>query len=149
MNTYFTAALAPSTRSTYRSGLNRYLDFCKCTYAIPFPLVKIALQLFVTSIAGHVKFSTIKVYRCGIQYQGIVLGFSKKISSMPKLYYIMCGIRRSHPNNVTRRLPITPLHLREMVKYTNNCLFSHNDKFDTSSIFWVITCVRIYLSIKE
>ena len=128
MNFYFEAALAPSTRSSYRSGLNRYILFCKRTYATPFPLAEIVLQLFVTSIANYVKFSTIKVYLCGIQYQSIVCGYSEKICAMPKLHYVMRGIRRSHPNNIIRRLPITPSHLREMIQFINESLFSDHDK---------------------
>ena len=107
MNFYFNAALAPSTRVTYRSSLNRYQKFCTQIHVPCFPLVELVLQLFVTSLAGNVKFSTIKVYLCGIQYQSIGCGYSENIFSMAKLFYVICGIRRSHPNNVIQRLPIT------------------------------------------
>ena len=78
MNRYFEYALAPSTRSTYRSGLNSYSVFCKQLRVSRFPLQEINLQLFVTSLAARVKYSTIKVYLSGIQYQSITLGFDKK-----------------------------------------------------------------------
>ena len=128
MNFYFEAALAPNTRASYRSGLNRYIKFCRQTSALPFPLIQIVLQLFVTSLARQLKYVTIKVYLCGIQYESIILGHPEQISSMPKLHYVMRGIRRSHPSNSVQRLPITPSHLRDMVNFVHNCLFSDHDK---------------------
>ena len=128
MNRYFEYALAPSTRSTYRSGLNSYSVFCKQLRASRFPLQEINLQLFVTSLATRVKYSTIKVYLSGIQYQSITLGFDTKISDMGKLYYVLRGIWRLQCNGSCQRLPITPQHLRDMITFIENSLFTSYDK---------------------
>ena len=128
MNMYFQVSLAPNTRVTYRSGLNAYRTFCKQLSTHIFPISEINLQLFVMSLASRVKFNTVKVYLCGIQYESIVRGYTNKISSMSKLHYVMRGIRRMHPNSSLQRLPITPTHLREMINFIQTSSFSNHDK---------------------
>ena len=81
------------------------------------------------SLAARVKFSTIKVYLCGVQYESLIHGFYTKISSMCKLYYVLRGIRRLHPHfGSKQRLPITPSHLRDMNSFLQKSLFSNYDK---------------------
>ena len=129
MNLYLQSALSPSTRHTYCSGFKVYYTFCKQISQRTFPLKESILQLFVTSLAGRLKYSSIKVYLCGIQYQSIICGFQEKIATMGKLYYVMRGIRRVHSTGcVKQRLPITPSHLRDMISFVQNSLFSNYDK---------------------
>ena len=129
MNLYLQSALSPSTRHTYCSGFKAYYTFCKQISQRTFPLKESILQLFVTSLAGRLKYSSIKVYLCGIQYQSIICGFQEKIAPMGKLYYVMRGIRRVHSTGrVKQRLPITPSHLRDMISFVQNSLFSNYDK---------------------
>lgn len=130
MNQFFLLALAPTTRSTYRSGLRSYKLFCLQLSLVLFPLSELNLQLFVTSSASRVSYSTIKVYLCGIQYESIIRGYPEKISSMVKLYYVLRGIRRTQGSKWTKqkRLPITPSHLRSMLYYIHNSKFSSHDK---------------------
>ena len=95
MQQFFLAGLSPNTRSSYRSGLKSYLIFCKQISCEPFPVLESTLQLFVTSLAKRVAYSTIKVYLCGVQYENLVCGFNNKISQKPRLYYVLRGIRRT------------------------------------------------------
>lgn len=128
LNYYLSKAISGSTRNTYRSGLVAYHRFC-CQLKIKmFPLQEYYLQLFVTSLAGKVKYSTIKTYLCGVQYESTISGFNDKIFSMSRLYYTIRGIRRSHPDDHRIRLPIKPKHLKLMLNYIHSSLFSEHDK---------------------
>ncbi|XP_057310593.1 uncharacterized protein LOC130648557 [Hydractinia symbiolongicarpus] len=128
MNYLFDAALSPNTRLTYRSGLSSYRMFCHHASIRMFPLIESHLQLYVTFMSTRVKYATIKVYLCGIQYQSLICGFSEKIFDMGKLYYVMRGIRRTENVVSRQRLPITPSHLHEMLRFINNSCFSFCDK---------------------
>ncbi|XP_057316866.1 uncharacterized protein LOC130657895 [Hydractinia symbiolongicarpus] len=125
---YFTAAPAPNTRRTYLSGHRSYVRFCKSLHIAPYPAVERTLQLYVTFQARHVTYNTIKVYLSAIQYQSVVLGFSTQIYTMRRLYYVVGGIRRSHPHQRLRRLPITPVHLRDMLRFVGQSGFKPIDK---------------------
>ena len=130
MNTFFMAALAPTTRATYRSGLKAYRLFCGQMGFPLFPLEQYILQLFVTALALRLSFATIKVYLSGIQYESRILGFHESISSMNKLFYVLRGIKRTQGSKWLRkkRKPITPVHLRHMLDFIHNSLFTAHDK---------------------
>lgn len=128
MNNFLDAALSPNTRLTYRAGLKSYRMFCNQFRFPMFPLVQLRLQLYVTFMSARVKYSTIKVYLCGIQYQSSVSGFREKISDMGILFYVLRGIRRTE-NTITRqRAPITPSHLQEMLTFIYKSRFTPSDK---------------------
>lgn len=130
MNQLFLSALAPNTRSTYRSGLRAYKIFCSQLSLPLFPLNQFHLQLFVTSLSKRVSYATMKVYLCGIQYESLIRGFSQKISHMVKLCYVLRGIRRTQGSKwiKNKRLPITPSNLRSMLLFIKNSHFSFHDK---------------------
>ena len=130
MNRYFLAALAPSTRRSYRSGLKSYKKFCQAVSVPYFPLVEQNLQLFVTSLAKRVSYATIKVYLCGVQYESLVLGFNSNISGMHKLYYVLRGVRRIQGPHwkKNKRLPITLSHLKTMLIFVYESSFCQHDK---------------------
>ena len=84
----------------------------------------------MTSLAKRVAYSTIKVYLCGVQYENLVCGFNNKISQMPRLYYVLRGIRRTQGSSwlKKKRLPITPGHLKTMLQFIRESLFCEHDK---------------------
>ena len=93
-----------------------------------FPLEEHTLQLYVCSVADKLKYSSIKVYLCGVQYESVVRGYKNRMVNMSRLYYVLRGIRKSHPSNVIRRKPITIQHLHHMIKFINNSQFRRRDK---------------------
>ncbi|XP_057308088.1 uncharacterized protein LOC130645976 [Hydractinia symbiolongicarpus] len=147
MNRYLISALSPNARSTYLSGIRSFQRFCNEISAPMFPLKELTLQLFVTFLAGRVKFSTIKVYLCGIQYQSNFCGYNEKLVSMHKLFYVLRGIRRCHPPVVSRRLPITPAHLHEMLTYIDHTQFSPHDKALWKCI--ILVAFFVFLRVSE
>lgn len=125
---YLKSSISTNTRATYRSGYLSFKIFCEATSVPTFPLTESTLQLFVTYLARRVKFATIKVYLCGVQYESVIRGFNTKIAHMGRLYYVLRGIRRCHPNSASQRLPITPADLRKMIMFIKNSMFSNHDK---------------------
>ena len=104
MNLFFLSALAPTTQSTYRSGLRAYRMFCGQMGLPMFPLRRFNLQLFITAFALQKEsFFILKVYLSGIQYESRILGFKHNISAMPKLYYVLRGIKRTQGSKWGRR----------------------------------------------
>lgn len=95
-----------------------------------FPLRQFNLQLFVTAFAQKVSSSTLKVYLSGIQYESRILGFKHNISAMPKLYYVLRGIKRIQGSKWGRkkRKPITLVHLHTILSFIEKSLFSEHDK---------------------
>ena len=120
-------ALAPSTQSTYATGFRAYQLFCSQVSLPTLPLLESTLQRFVASLTFRIGFKTIKVYLSGIQYWSIMCGDPAHISGMPRLFYLLRGIRRVQ--GVTfrraRRMPITVtqlfiIHYRlQFLQYTN------------------------------
>ena len=88
-------ALAPSTHSTYSTGLRAYQLFCSQVSLPPLPLQESNFQRFVASLVHRVGFKSIKVYLSGIQYWEQMCGDSAHISSMSRLFYLLRGIGAS------------------------------------------------------
>ena len=107
------AALAPSTLATYSSGFRSYRVFCLQIGSSVLPLTELTLQRFVASMANRISYKTIKVYLSGVQFVSIMSGFNTHISSFPRLYYTLRGIRRVQGSHFgrPRRLPISVAQL--------------------------------------
>ena len=110
--------LADSTQRTYRSGINRYLSFCRAFgVGAPFPVSETLLCYFVTSLAREgIAPATICTYLAAVRHAQIMRGHPepRESSSLPRLRLVQNGARRerasSGPSPPTR-LPITPPHL--------------------------------------
>ena len=99
--------VAPSTRQTYTSGINSYLQFCSQFNITPYPASSLTLQFFCTHLAQHVSYKSIKVYLAGIRLAHLELGYSDPTSSEP-LRLVVRGIRRLQGDSTSlRRLPVT------------------------------------------
>ena len=94
-----------------------------------FPLHERNLMLFITYLARFVTAATIRVYLSGIQYESVVRGYQHKISNMNRLFYVFQGIKRQKSSIARQvRLPITPNHIKSLLLFINDSLFSCFDK---------------------
>ena len=111
---YHHNALASTSLSTYNTGLRAYYLFCAQTGLPRFPLTETNLQRFVVSMANRLGYKSIKVYLAGLQFFSIMHGHNVTLSSFPRLYYLLRGIRRAQGSQFSRprRLPITFFQLR-------------------------------------
>ena len=99
--------VAPSTRQTYTSGINSYLQFCSQFNITPYPASSLTLQFFCTHLAQHISYKSIKVYLAGIPLAHVELGYSDPTSSEP-LRLVVRDIRRLQGDSTSlRRLPVT------------------------------------------
>ena len=128
------------------SGQNQYLKFCEKYYLQPFPTFESALTLFVAYL--HQKAlspGTIKSYLAAIQYHQISQGLKDpNVSKMPRLEYIIKGIKRLSLHSTRCWLPITPpilIKLKEVWK-------ADRDQFN-ASMLWAALCFFGFLQSGE
>ena len=113
----FIAGLAGSTQKAYRSGEKRFVDFCAAAALRPFPATERILLSFVAFLFKEgLSAGTVKLYLAAVRHAQITLGLGDpRIANMPKLEYVMKGLRRATSTRGKRtRLPITPTVLRKL-----------------------------------
>ena len=104
--------LASSTRSSYRSGQKKFLEFRSQLGKIhqsgsPCPAEEWTLCLFATFLASSVQHSTIKVYLSAVRSLHIEQGFSDPLVDCLRLQRVLRGIKRTQGDSSSLRLPIT------------------------------------------
>ena len=85
------------------------------------------LERYAVSMSHRVSYRILKVYLAGIQYWSTITGYQSSIASMPQLFYLLCGIRRSQGHTFIRprRLPITSMQLRVIHYHLQYLRYSH------------------------
>ena len=119
---YCNRGLADSTQRTYKSGINRYLSFCRLFgVSTPFPVSEPLLCYFVTYLAREgVAPSTVRTYLAAVRHAQIMRGHPgpRELSSLPRLRLVQNGVRRERAltgqPQTRQRLPITPTILRQI-----------------------------------
>ena len=131
------ASLAPSTLSTYQSGINNFLKFCAFVSLPSFPLSETVLCLFAAHLARTLSHKTIKVYLAGLQFWSIRKGSLIRISSMLQLFYVLRGIKRTLGSSRTRprRMPISPAQIRLLIAHIT---YTQKNNFDRSMLIAAI-----------
>ena len=112
---YLKGCVTPSTLSSYKSAQRRYLTFCQeAAVRVPFPVREESLCRYAAYLGQQsLKYRTIKAYlsalRFGQIHQG--LGDPFRAQSMPRLEYVLAGIKRAQARAhipPKPRLHITP-----------------------------------------
>jgi len=110
----FLAGLADSTRQTCKSGAHQYLEFCNLFSAhaavTPFPVSEVIPTYFVPYLFKEdLTGGTIKSYLAAVRHAQISLGLGDpRMGDMPRLEYVIKGIKRSTAHPARKRLPIAP-----------------------------------------
>ena len=105
-----TAGIAPSTAAAYRSGVTRFLAFCRLGELTPFPLSESTLCRFVAYLFDHnLSSSSIRLYLSALRFFQILQGLGDpSLSAFVRLHYVLRGISRAQPRcSRPVRLPIT------------------------------------------
>ena len=91
---------------------------------------ELTLQRYAASMSHRVSYRTLKVYLAGIQYWYTIAGYQSSIASMPQLFYLFRGIRRSQGHTFIRprRLPITSMQLRVIHYCLQYLRYSHLER---------------------
>ena len=137
----FSAGLATSTKKTYKTGGDRYVDFCTKAGITAFPVSERALSLFAASLFNDgLSGNTAKTYLAGIRYTQIAMGLpDPKICAMVQLEYIIKGFRRLSGGRTRPRLPITPAILSKLKQCWAVSGSQHN-----SSMLWAASCMCFF-----
>ena len=116
---YYSAALAPTTKKTYKAAERRYLQFCKDFALQPLPTSETLLCYFVACLGQQgLAHSTIKTYLSGVRQIQIAHGLQDPhIDQMARLRQVLKGVKieagtQGKPSR--SRLPITPMILRKL-----------------------------------
>jgi integrase len=112
-------ALAGSTTSTYKVGIQRYLAFCKALDLVPVPSTKRQVALFATHLSTSLRLPTIRVYLAAVSFLHHVGGHRSPVSGNTILKLVLRGIQRKQTQSQSRtpRLPITPQILADLLKH--------------------------------
>ena len=116
---YFNKGLADSTKHTYLSGQNRFLDFCQKGGVRAVPVTERVLCLFVSYLAeAGLRVCTIKVYLSAVRFLHIREGVDDPFApALQRLHYVLQGVKREEVKRGApkkTRLPITPNILRQL-----------------------------------
>ena len=112
-------ALAGSTTSTYKVGIQRYLTFCRALDLVPVPSTKRQVALFATHLSTSLRLPTIRVYLAAVSFLHHVGGHRNPVSGNTILKLVLRGIQRKQTQSQCRtpRLPITPQILADPLKH--------------------------------
>ena len=136
-------ALSASTVRSYRTAVSCYLSFCRrFSVCFPFPVSESHLSLFVAYLANRgLAYGSIRVYFRGVRFAQIAQGLPDlALSSLPRLDYVLRGIRRSTPSRSRpQRLPITPGILGLLFQAWSQRLIT----FD-AVLLWAACCVGFF-----
>ena len=126
---YISSCVAPNTQKTYRTGVNHYRRFCAQLGVPHLPLNQVTLELFVVSLASRVGHKSIKVYLCGVLLDSTLSGFSEQIRGMPRLHYVIRGIKVSQGQAHVKppRVPVTIGNLHTLLHLISQS-YPHHDR---------------------
>lgn len=123
---YLWWGLANKTRSSYRTAVHSYTEFCALSRVTAFPATIQSLTGWVARLADHrIQVKTIKAYLCGVRSAHVDMGFEDlDVFHHPLLQRVIAGIRRLRGEaDIKERRPIT-----------RDLLLQILTRFDTSTL---------------
>ena len=138
----FEAGITNSTHRVYKSGDKRYNEFCSNFRLTPYPVTETKLWYFVAYLfKGGLSAGTVKSYLAAVRHSQIARGLGNPhISEMPRLTYIVKGLKRKASNtNARPRFPMTSEILRAM-----KGVWQINSNRNKTSMLWAATCTCFF-----
>eukprot|EP00731_Ephydatia_muelleri_P032816 Em0024g360a len=86
-------AMAPSTATTYATGIRSYQGFCHAFKFIPVPVTKETITLFAAHLSRTLKSRTIQVYVAAVSFLHHFMGYKSPASSNPMLRLAIRGVQ--------------------------------------------------------
>ena len=104
--------LAGSTRRTYLTGQQRFLDFCYWSRCLnengsPLPASEWMLMTFAAHLSSTLKADSIKVYLAGVWSLHLEHGLANPLNNYLRLERVLKGIKRTQGTSTRQRLPVT------------------------------------------
>lgn len=125
----------------YRSGWQRYLNFCQTYHLSPLPITEYHQTSFAAHLSLTVNSGTIRSYLCAIRFVQIRAGLpDPTCSPPPKLPYVLKGIQKLSPQHSrSQRLPITPNLLQQI-----HSLWSKQPLTFDKVMLWAAFCTGFF-----
>ena len=133
---YAGAAYADATKSTYRSQLKAYLQFCSYYGYHPVPANPVVVCRYVAYLAMTHTYSSIKQYLNVVRILHVCGGFSNPITNHTTLQVVLKGVQRIKGDTAHRKPPMTLVILKKL-----QGLLKLNRSFD--AVFWA-TCLLAF-----
>ncbi|KAL5505879.1 hypothetical protein EMCRGX_G007418 [Ephydatia muelleri] len=111
-------AMAPSTATTYATGIRRYQGFCHAFKLIPVPGTKETITLFAAHLSRTLNSRTIQDYVAAVSFLHHSMGYKSPASSNPTLRLAIRGVQcLQEPIHLKpTRLPLTVEMLGHMLQ---------------------------------
>ena len=132
LNNLLNNTLAASTKRSYTSAFNHYIDFSKAHNLQEAPIIEYNLLLFITNLSLHSSFSNIKVHLAAIKHFLTCYGFQQTFPPMPRLYMLTRAIKRQNNNKKPPRTPITITTLMQLKTF----LIQSDYKYQVQLMLW-------------
>ena len=107
MRRYRGLAYAPTTKKTYSSQLNSYLNFCNALGCVPYPVDDVMLCRYAAHLALRLKYTSIPGYLNIVRILHMECGLDNPLNDNYFLRTVMRGIKREKGDSVKRTLPMT------------------------------------------
>ena len=131
-----------STQKVYGSGSRRYNNFCDLySVSYPYPVSENILVRFASYLyTDGMKAGTIKSYLAAVRHAQISLGLGDpRMCEMPRLEYIIRGIKRCTRQQTRTRLPITPALMKNLRNFWRA---NRNDR--DYAMLWAAACMCFF-----
>ena len=143
---YIDSCVAPATRSAYGTAHRRYTAFCgRFGVANPYPLTESILCRYVAFLGQEgLKHSTIKSYLSGIRFAKIHLSLGKPFSNgaMPRLEYVLSGIKRVEARSRAPQKPRLPITVEIMARLKDAWMGAR--KHPDTIMLWAAACIGFF-----
>ena len=133
--------LAPSTRKVYQSGDARYMHFCRAAKSTPYPTTEETILLFIAHLhRNRLAHGTIKSYLATVRYGQIGRGLGNPaIHAMPRVEYVLKGVKKATPKSSRRCLPITPTILLAI-----KAVWQKDPSLRDARMLWAASCLCFF-----
>jgi hypothetical protein len=97
----WTQHCVPNVRRAYKSATKSYSMYCREIKVPPWPATDIKIAAWLIRISTNVKFTSMKMYLCGVRNHQLTLGYSWNCGKSERLYRTMRWIKRKFPCEIT------------------------------------------------
>lgn len=104
---FMQASTADATKSTYRSHLKCYLQFCHRTGYVAVPASSITICRYIAHLSQTLKYSSIRQYIGIIRMLHLYQGLPNPLAEDVRISAVLKGVRRLKGDVVCRKVPMT------------------------------------------
>lgn len=139
---YRAQTFADSTKRTYKSQLNSYLDFCNQAGILPVPISQRDLACYIGYLARRLQFSSLQQYLNIVRILHEEAGLANPVTKSWFLSSLLRGVKRSLGDVCKPKLPIT-------VDVLSSIFQTLNLASDDDLVFWAACLVAFFSFLRK